>query len=125
MQAAAIQGPFLPGREGDVGTEPGLSAWEAAWLAKHRLELAVISPEQVVKRLFRAINQPPTERPNADNVILIPRLEPLPQESSVSRDSTELADIGGDVGGGVGGGAGGGGLAAEAGDADGASDAFG
>jgi hypothetical protein len=149
MQADAIQGPFLPGREGDVGTEPGLSAWEATWLAKHRLELAVISPEQVVKRLFRAINQPPTERPNADNVILIPRLEPLPQESRVSRDTTELVDIGGDVGGDVGGdaggdaggdvggdaggdaggdvggGAGGGGLAEEAGDADGAFDAFG
>ena len=133
MQAAAIQGPFLPGREGDVGTEPGLSAWEATWLAKHRLELAVISPEQVVKRLFRAINQPPTERPNADNVILIPRLEPLPQESRVSRDSTELVDIGGDAGGGAGGNAGGGGagsaggggLAEEAGDADGAFDAFG
>ena len=121
MQAAAIQGPFLPGREGDVGTEPGLSAWEATWLAKHRLELAVISPEQVVKRLFRAINQPPTERPNADNVILIPRLEPAPQEPRGSRDSTELVDIGG----GAGGDAGGGGLAAEAGDADGAIDAFG
>jgi hypothetical protein len=129
MQADAIQGPFLPGREGDVGTEPGLSAWEATWLAKHRLELAVISPEQVVKRLFRAINQPPTERPNADNVILIPRLEPLPQESRVSRDTTELVDIGGDAGGDaggdVGGAAGGGGLAEEAGDADGAFDAFG
>ena len=129
MQAAAIQGPFLPGRKGDVGTEPGLSAWEATWLAKHRLELAVISPEQVVKRLFRAINQPPTERPNADNVIFLSRLEPLPQESRVSRDTTVLVEIRVDAGGnaesGAGGGAGGGGLAEEAGDADGAFDAFG
>ena len=129
MQAAAIQGPFLPGSERDVGTEPGLSAWEATWLAKHRLELAVISPEQVVKRLFRAINQPPTERPNADNVIFLSRLEPLPQESRVSRDTTVLVEIRVDAGGnaesGAGGGAGGGGLAEEAGDADGAFDAFG
>ena len=121
MQAAAIQGPFLPGREGDVGTEPGLSAWEATWLAKHRLELAVISPEQVVKRLFRAINQPPTARPNADNVIFMSRLEPLPQESRDSRDTTVLVEIRVDAGGD----AGGGGLAEEAGDADGAFDAFG
>ena len=129
MQAAAIQGPFLPGSERDVGTEPGLSAWEATWLAKHRLELAVISPEQVVKRLFRAINQPPTERPNADNVILIPRLEPPPQEPRVSVDSTGSGDVdggaGGGAGGSAGGSAGGGGLAEEAGDADGAFDAFG
>jgi hypothetical protein len=102
---------------GDVGTEPGLSAWEATWLAKHRLELAVISPEQVVKRLFRAINQPLTERPNADNVIILPRLEPTPRKPSGSRDSTGLGDVGGD--------AGGGGLAEDAGDADGACDAFG
>ncbi|MEN9665947.1 MAG: hypothetical protein RLZZ326_2310, partial [Planctomycetota bacterium] len=121
MQAAAIKGPFMNGNAKDVGTEPGLSAWEATWLAKHRLELAVISPEQIVKRLFRAINQPPTERPNADNVIFLSRLEPLPQESRDSRDTTVLVEIRVDAGGD----AGGGGLAEEAGDADGAFDAFG
>lgn len=117
MQADAIQGPFLPGREGDVGTEPGLSDWEAKWLAKYRLELAVIRPEQVVKRLFRAINQPLTERPNADNVIVLPHQEPPPRKPANSGDSTGSGDIAG--------GGGDGGLAAEAGDADGAFDAFG
>ncbi|HEX2675692.1 MAG TPA: hypothetical protein VHM19_03615, partial [Polyangiales bacterium] len=29
---------------------------EAAWLAKHSLELAVIRPEQIIKRLFRAMS---------------------------------------------------------------------
>ena len=122
MQAQAIQGPFLPGRDGDVGTEPGLSAWEARWLAKYRLELAVIRPEQVVKRLFRAINQPLTERPNADNVIILPRQEPVPEPRRDSSDSTGSSDIGG---GDAGGGARNGGMAEEAGDADGAFDAFG
>lgn len=117
MQADAIQGPFLPGREGDVGTEPGLSAWEAKWLATYRLELAVIRPEQVVKRLFRAINQPLTERPNADNVIILPHQEPPRREPTASGDATGSGDSAG--------GDGDGGLAEEAGDADGAIDAFG
>jgi len=117
MQAAAIQGPFLPGREGDVGTEPGLSAWEATWLAKHRLELAVIGPEQVVKRLFRAINQPLTERSNADNVIILPNQEPPTRKPRDSGDSTGAGDSAGGDGDGC--------LAKDAGDADGAFDAFG
>jgi len=121
MQAAAIKGPFITGNAKDVGTEPGLSAWEAKWLAKHRLELAVISPEQIVKRLFRAINQPLTARPDADNVIHLSRLEP-PRREPGDDDSSGSGDGGGgdrergdreD------------GLAAEAGDADGAFDAFG
>ncbi|HYI00374.1 hypothetical protein [Hyalangium sp.] len=37
----------------------GLSAEEARWLSKHTLELAVIRPEQVVKRLFRAMSKTP------------------------------------------------------------------
>jgi hypothetical protein len=69
VQAVAIRGPYLPGGSGDVGTAPGLTPEEGKWLARHRLELAVIRPEQVVKRLFRAINQPLTARPDADNVI--------------------------------------------------------
>ena len=117
VQAEALQGPFLPGRPGDVGTEPGLSAWEAKWLAKYRLELAVIRPEQVVKRLFRAINQPLNERPNVDNVIILPHQEPPPQKSRNSSDSTGSGDSGGGDGDGC--------LTEEAGDADGAIDAFG
>jgi hypothetical protein len=36
----------------------GIDAAEAAWLARHSLELAVILPEQVIKRLFRAVSTP-------------------------------------------------------------------
>ena len=35
----------------------GISSEEARWLSKHMLELAVIRPEQVVKRLFRSMSQ--------------------------------------------------------------------
>jgi hypothetical protein len=35
----------------------GISPEEARWLSKHTLELAVIRPEQILKRLFRAMTQ--------------------------------------------------------------------
>jgi len=35
----------------------GISREEARWLSKYQLELAVIRPEQIVKRLFRAMSQ--------------------------------------------------------------------
>jgi hypothetical protein len=39
-----------------VATTAAISQTEAEWLAKYSLELAAIRPEQVLKRLFRAIN---------------------------------------------------------------------
>ncbi|MBN1208074.1 MAG: hypothetical protein JXB05_24635 [Myxococcaceae bacterium] len=53
-------GPFerlLLRQNREVPAGGGLSAAEASWLSKHSLELAVIRPEQVLKRLFRAMNQ--------------------------------------------------------------------
>ena len=37
---------------------PDLSAEENAWLSAYTLELAAIRPEQIIKRLFRAMTQP-------------------------------------------------------------------
>lgn len=37
---------------------PDLTAAENAWLSQYSLELAAIRPEQVIKRLFRAMTQP-------------------------------------------------------------------
>ncbi|MBI2373145.1 MAG: hypothetical protein HYV07_04020 [Deltaproteobacteria bacterium] len=37
---------------------PGVSDKELRWLSKHQAELAAIRPEQVIKRLFRAMKQP-------------------------------------------------------------------
>jgi hypothetical protein len=51
---------LLLASEGDAFTPgDGLSAEEAAWLSRFSLELAAIRPEQVLKRLFRAINGTP------------------------------------------------------------------
>lgn len=114
-QAAAFAGSFLPGSDRDLGDGEGVTAWEKAWLAKYRLEIAVIRPEQVVKRLFRAINQPPAQEPGPGNVVYLPRREPEPASSTVF-----VGDSGGSYGE-----VGGTGMAAEAHDADGGFDAFG
>jgi hypothetical protein len=42
----------------DVKPGDGISPKEAAWLASYMLALAAVRPEQVLKRLFRAINEP-------------------------------------------------------------------
>jgi hypothetical protein len=47
---------LLPSARHAAGGE-GISPEEARWLSKHMLELAVIRPEQVVKRLFRSMSQ--------------------------------------------------------------------
>jgi hypothetical protein len=54
-QVQPFAGLFQPGEA--VSPGHGLSPAEARWLAKYTLELAAIRPEQVLKRLFRAINQ--------------------------------------------------------------------
>ena len=41
----------------NVDTGGGLSAEEAAWLARYRMELAVYRPEAILRALFRAINR--------------------------------------------------------------------
>lgn len=114
-QAAAFTGSFLPGSDRDLGDGEGVTEWEKAWLGKYRLEIAVIRPEQVVKRLFRAINQAAAQEPGPGNVVYLPRRNPEPASSTVF-----VGDSGGSYGE-VGGTA----MAAEAHDADGGFDAFG
>jgi hypothetical protein len=46
-----------------------LTADERAWLAQHTLELAAIRPEQVIKRLFRAMNREPDDAAELDAII--------------------------------------------------------
>jgi hypothetical protein len=55
--APPFRGCFLPAQETIAAGTPGVTAEEAAWLAVHTLELAVIRPEQVMKRLFRAMTR--------------------------------------------------------------------
>ena len=52
-----FRGLFVPTDGARVVPGDGISAAEAAWLSAYALELAAIRPEQVLKRLFRAINR--------------------------------------------------------------------
>ncbi|WP_309896883.1 hypothetical protein [Archangium sp.] len=59
VHARPFDGLLLPG-EGVVQRGNGISEEEARWLSEHRLELAAIRPEQVLKRLFKAISKQPS-----------------------------------------------------------------
>jgi hypothetical protein len=50
-------GGLLLRSSGKVQPGGGISPAEARWLSRSKLELAVIRPEQVLKRLFRAMNR--------------------------------------------------------------------
>jgi hypothetical protein len=56
FHAAPFAGLFIAPEVTSVAPGTGVSAEEAAWLASDNLELAVIRPEQVLKRLYRAVN---------------------------------------------------------------------
>src|SRR5207253_7586614 len=59
--AAPFDGLLLPGGLLPEDARPlldgAISPVERQWLAMHLLELAAIRPEQVIKRLFRAMNR--------------------------------------------------------------------
>jgi hypothetical protein len=91
-----------------VPAEEGITAWEAAWLAQYALEVAAIRPEQVLKRLTRAINLPINPADHAGAVIYLP-----------SRGEPGKGAGDGDGGGG------GDGFSSDAADGDGPADSFG
>ena len=56
--AGPFRGLLLPPQGGPgVGPDQGISTDELEWLNLYLLELAAIRPEQILKRLFRGINQ--------------------------------------------------------------------
>ena len=55
-QADAFRGLFLAAGPAVVGGG-GISALEARWLSQNALELAVLRPEQILKRLYAAMNR--------------------------------------------------------------------
>lgn len=57
VHAKPFEGLLLAMQRGPVQPGEGISPGEAEWLSKYTLELAAIRPEQVLKRLFRAINR--------------------------------------------------------------------
>ena len=56
-QVQAFGGMFRPHSGPAVQAGKGISAAEAEWLSSHALELAVIRPEQVLKRLYKALTR--------------------------------------------------------------------
>lgn len=56
---ARSQTTVLWGETQTVFAGPGITAEEAAWLSKYRMEVAAIRPEQLIKRLFRAMQTMP------------------------------------------------------------------
>lgn len=60
-QAQAFRHAWEPAG-GAFADRDGISADEAAWLREWQLPLAAIAPEQLIKRLFRAISKLPEER---------------------------------------------------------------
>lgn len=54
IHAPIFRGAFQP-PDPAIPSLAGISPLEQKWLAKHSLELAVVRPEQVIKRLFRAM----------------------------------------------------------------------
>jgi hypothetical protein len=108
--ARRFEGLWVEPRGSHIQADEAITEFEAQWLRKYALELAVIRPEQVLKRLFRAINAPVDPAAYAGAVIYL-----------AAREGRRGAD-----GGGTGGNGGdGGGFAAEAGDSDGPADSFG
>jgi hypothetical protein len=56
-----FQGLLLRAESGPVAAGSGITEEEAAWLSECALELAAIRPEQVLKRLYRALNWKPAD----------------------------------------------------------------
>lgn len=59
--AARLRGLWSASRQTTPRAFGDLTAEENAWLSVYALELAAIRPEQVIKRLFRAMTQPGTQ----------------------------------------------------------------
>ena len=60
-QAGPFRGLWLPAAVSQVPLDGGIKPAEAEWLGKYALELAAIRPDQVLKRLFRAMNRQPDD----------------------------------------------------------------
>lgn len=56
VHASRFRGLLIPAETTRVAESEAITAWEANWLSKYNLELAVVRPDQLIKRLFKAIN---------------------------------------------------------------------
>jgi hypothetical protein len=87
--ARPFDGLYLASPGGPVFAGDGITAKEAAWLSNHALELAAIRPEQVLKRLFKALNRASEAKRDGDD-----------PDDHVSYDSSSFSSDAGDSEGG-------------------------
>lgn len=64
--AANMRGLWREVPKANHASFPDLSAAENAWVSQYELEIAAIRPEQIIKRLFRAMTQPGTQVDTGD-----------------------------------------------------------
>jgi hypothetical protein len=64
--AGPFRGLWLPAAIPHVPLDGGIKPAEAEWLQQYALELAAIRPDQVLKRLFRAMNRQPDDDDSDD-----------------------------------------------------------
>jgi hypothetical protein len=104
--AAPFRGLLLPSPGGPLAAGPGITGTEAEWLSRYALELAAIRPEQILKRLFRAINRKSgAQRDGDDDDSGIGSTSASSDSNGVDYDTESFS--------------------ADAGDSDGGADAFG
>jgi hypothetical protein len=72
VHGARSLGLLRPASTSNVPATESISSWEASWLNKYKLELAAIRPEQVLKRLFAAINMTIDPAAHPGPVIYLP-----------------------------------------------------
>jgi hypothetical protein len=65
--AGPFEGLYLASQSGPVFTGDGITAKESAWLSQYALELAAIRPEQILKRLFTALNRASEPKRDGDD----------------------------------------------------------
>jgi hypothetical protein len=87
--AGPFDGLYLASPSGPVFAGDGVTAKEAAWLSRYGLELAAIRPEQIIKRLFRALNAASERKRDGDD-----------RDDHVTYDSSSFSSNAGDSDGG-------------------------
>jgi hypothetical protein len=85
-------GSLLSGTSTPVPASDGITTWEASWLSRFALEVAAIRPEQVLKRLFKAINLKIDPEQFQRDVIYLPPREKRTNGDSGAADSNSGVD---------------------------------
>jgi hypothetical protein len=107
--ATRFRGLFQPAGRASINESTAITAWEAQWLSRYTLELAAIRPEQLIKRLFKAVNLPINMDLHQENVLYLAARRPQAERSGHGAEAGSETAV----------------IVTSAGDSDGPADAFG